>query len=195
MRKINFVVWIMFFACVSLVFFFIYQIAIENLDFAKIWLCNKKICGIKNILKENKNYSCSETIKPSTKIIYNYYYEDEGFYESTDEMAPEFLIGMNAEELKNTFANSDWKVNNFSGSEVVLQKNIAKSEKQNYVIGIKNGYVAVFYNENKLGGLNLKEVTNTPVNSLSPEEQKRLKNGIKISGNNNLLLVMQDYES
>lgn len=195
MRKINFVVWIMFFACVSLLFFFIYQVAVENLDFAKIWFCNKKICDIKNILNENKHYSCSEIIKPSTKIIYNYYYEDEGFCESTNEMAPQFLIGMNAEELKNTFANSDWKINNFSGLEVVLQKNISKSEKQNYVIGIKNGYVAVFYHENKLCALNLKEVTNTPVNSLSPEEQERLKNGIKISGNDNLLLVMQDYES
>ena len=167
----------------------------ENLDFAKIWFCNKKMCDIRNILHENKTCSGSEIIQPSTNIIYNYYYEDGEFYESTSELAPKFLIGMNAEELKNTFANSNWKVNNFSSAEVVLQKNIAKSDKQNYVIGEKNGYVAVFYYETNFDGLNLKEITSTPVNSLSLEEQERLKKGIKISGNDNLLLVMQDYES
>ena len=34
-------------------------------------------------------------IMPSTQMVYNYYYEEDGCVESTSETAPHFLIGMN----------------------------------------------------------------------------------------------------
>ena len=38
--------------------------------------------------------------------------------------------------------SSHWKINNFSREKVVLQKNISAANKQNYVLGVKDGYVA-----------------------------------------------------
>lgn len=131
-------------------------------------------------------------IMPSTQMVYNYYYEEDGCVESTSETAPHFLIGMNETDLKNTF--NDWLVQNFSKDKVVMQKNISGLSNQHYVIGIKDGYIAVFYQEN-INGTKLKEMTNTPVNSLALEERKRLEDGIKISGDDKLIAILQDYES
>lgn len=134
----------------------------------------------------------SEIIMPSTKMVYNYYYQKDGCIETTAETAPYFLIGMNEQELKKTFR--DWKVCDFSKEKVIMQKNADCKSNQHYIIGIKDGYVAVFYQQ-QINGTNLKEITNTPANSLSHEDRKRLENGIKISGEDKLIAIMQDYES
>ncbi|MBQ9491817.1 MAG: hypothetical protein IJU86_03495 [Firmicutes bacterium] len=46
-----------------------------------------------------------------------------------------------------------------------------------------------------MSGLKLKEIINMPINSLSLDEQKRLNGGIQVSGEDKLILIMQDYES
>lgn len=59
---------------------------------------------------------------------------------------------------------------------------------------IQDGYVAVFY-QNPVNGERLKEVTKMPVNSLSENDRKYLKTGIKVIGDDKLIKVLQDYES
>ena len=126
-----------------------------------------------------------QIITPATKIIYNYNNHTES------KLAPNFLIGMNENEFKNVF--SSWDVKDFSREKIVIQKNIADKSQQYYIIGIKDGYVAVFSHD----GIkkSLKELTTTPVESLSSEDKVRLENGIKISDEDKLIAIMQDYES
>ncbi len=126
-----------------------------------------------------------QIITPSTKIIYNY----DNYTES--KLAPNFLIGMNEHDFKNVF--SDWNVKDFSREKIVMQKNIAAKRQQYYIIGIKNGYVAVFFHDGRKKSL--KELTNTPIESLSSEDKNRLEKGIKISDEDKLITIMQDYES
>ncbi len=195
MRKINFFVCISALLIWFLILFLSYKLTSKKFNVAKNFFYDGQKNENVSIFDGKKNFSSEIIVTPSTKIIYKYYYEDDGFSETTSELAPEFLIGMNKNELKKTFAHSNWKINNFSREKVVLQKNISTANKQNYVLGVKDGYVAVFYQEKNLDGLKLKEITNTPINSLSIDEQKRLNGGIKVSGEDKLILIMQDYES
>lgn len=195
MRKINFFAWILVLFALLLILFLIYEFTSRKFNMAKNFFYDKQKNKNISMFDGQENFSSEIIVTPSTKIIYKYYYEDDGFSETTSELAPEFLIGMNKNELKKTFAHSHWKINNFSREKVVLQKNISATNKQNYVLGVKDGYVAVFYQEKNLSGLKLKEITNTPINSLSLDEQKRLNGGIKVSGEDKLILIMQDYES
>lgn len=195
MRKINFCAWTFGLFVLILILFLAYKFASRKFNIAKNFFYDEQKNSNIDIFDSKEHFSSEIIVTPSTKIIYKYYYEDDGFSETTSELAPEFLIGMNKNELKKTFAHSHWKINNFSRETVVLQKNISATNKQNYILGVKNGYVAVFYQEKNLDGLKLKEVTNTPISSLSLEEQKRLNIGIKVSGEDKLVLIMQDYES
>lgn len=126
-----------------------------------------------------------QIITPSTKIIYNY----DNYTES--KLAPNFLIGMNEHDFKNVF--SDWNVKDFSREKIVMKKNIAAKRQQYYIIGIKDGYVAVFFYDGRKKSL--KELTNTPIESLSLEDKNRLEKGIKIFDEDKLIAIMQDYES
>jgi len=59
-----------------------------------------------------------------------------------------------------------------------------------YVLGTAEGFVAVFYHD-----YSLKELTRTPADSLSLSEQMRLSNGINIYTEEELVRLLQDYDS
>jgi hypothetical protein len=148
-----------------------------------------------NIENINKN---DEIITPSTMMSYDYYDIDNNKIQTTNELAPYFMIGMNKDQLKNYF--DDWEVKKFSHEKVIMQKNINDSNKnQNYLISTKDGHVAVFYldkdNIDNMSNLILKEITPTPIDSLTLEDRERLYRGIKIFGDETLSKIIQDYES
>ena len=65
---------------------------------------------------------------------------------------------------------------------------------QKYVIGVYDGYVAVFfdYPEERVA---LKEVTNIPITSLPEEICELLFTGVKITGDDDLHKSLEDYGS
>ena len=77
---------------------------------------------------------------------------------------------------------------------MVLRRTVEGNSHERYIVGVKNGYVAVFYEEEQ-NGVSLKEQTNIPVSSLDEEEQKRLAEGILVVGKDRLAQVLQDYGS
>ncbi len=129
-------------------------------------------------------------ITPTTNMVYTYLYKQDGNKETTEEFPPYFLIGLTEEELSDTF--SGWDILKFSEEEILMQKTVEGKSNQYYVIGIENGYVAVFY-ETPINGERLKEVTDTPIDALSNDELRRLKAGVYVSGNEQLYLALQDY--
>ena len=67
-------------------------------------------------------------------------------------------------------------------------------EEARYVVGMANGFVAVFYAVPK-GGETLKELTATPTIALPLEEQRRLLEGIMVYTDEQLVKILQDYGS
>jgi len=128
-------------------------------------------------------------IASDTRIVYEYYYAD-GFTERTDELSPDFLLGKTKTELERTLI--DWDVLLFSENEVILRKTMTTNSNQHYILGVYEGYLAVFYAE-ETEGSNLKEITDTPVNALAPEEQVKLRAGILITGKENLIRALETY--
>ena len=133
-----------------------------------------------------------ERIAPYTKMIYRYYYLEDGITKEVEDVPPYYLLDFSREELVKTY--EDWQVVSFSEKEVVLQKNMEGKSEERYVIGIKDGYVAVFYQEPKDGN-NIRELTNIPIAAFPREEQERLEEGFLVYGDENLARILSDYGS
>ena len=133
-----------------------------------------------------------ETITPSTKMVYQYYYPSDDVTETAEEVPPYFLVGLTRSDMETIY--QEWELLSFSPKEVVLRRTVEGNSHERYIVGVKNGYVAVFYEEEQ-NGVSLKEQTNIPVSSLDEEEQKRLAEGILVVGKDRLAQVLQDYGS
>lgn len=172
----------------------------------EINLNRKKLILQNNIAENIKGSTGKMTVKPedekikqkhdektneNTKMIYEYYYKGDGITKIEEEPLPPALINKNREIIENMF--DEWSVITFNTDEIVLRKDIEGTSVINYILKEKDGFVAVFYD--KGNEEELMETTDTPVASLPKEEQELLKEGIYITGNNNLLKILQDYES
>ena len=131
-------------------------------------------------------------ITPSTKMTYEYFYKSDKITETVEDVPPYFLIDLTRTDLEDNF--KEWQVKSFSEKEVVLQKVIEGESTQHYIIGEYDGYIAVFY-EKEINGTKLKELTDIPLESLTEEEQEQIKNGIKITGKEELMKFLESYDS
>lgn len=131
-------------------------------------------------------------ITPSTKLVYEYYYEGDEEVRTIEEVPPYFLIDMTRKDIEQKYP--EWELKSFSNAEVVMRKNIPGTVKQRYIIGEYEGFVAVFY-EQPVDGVSLRELTDTPISSLSEEDQTKLKIGISVYGDEALMNALENYES
>lgn len=147
-----------------------------------------------DILEGNKTDVLENNFKiyKSTIIVYEYYNISTGKMEVEEEEPPYFMIGFTEEELKSTFR--DWLLISFNSERVVMRKNIQDKKINTYVVGVQQGYVAIFTREPE-NKTTLKELTEIPVSALPIEEQQRLLNGIEIVGEDKLYKILEDYGS
>ena len=132
-----------------------------------------------------------DRITSDTTIVYEYAGDADGSVQRLEQNAPAALFNLTRTQLAERIEG--YTIESFSSSEVVLRKNAPRIE--NYVLGIWDGRVAVFYADSGVTENGLKEVTDTPVSSLSEDEQMRLKLGVVIEGSGQLMKVLEDYGS
>ena len=125
----------------------------------------------------------------TTIITYEYYNPTTSGFEAIEEYASPALIGMTRPELATMFA--DWQVIEFSPYAVRLQQNSLLSRRQ-FIITSHEGFIAVFYDDETS---DLKELTARPIAALPQSEQDRLAQGIKVTGNEELLRALEDFGS
>ncbi|MPN34162.1 hypothetical protein SDC9_181655 [bioreactor metagenome] len=133
-----------------------------------------------------------EKITGSTKMVYQYYYSEDGNTVEQEDVPPYFLIGMTFSDMKDYYPN--WQIVYFSEDKVVMRKEVSLETDENYMVGNMDGYVAVFY-DNGDYGMSLKTVTETPLSALTKEERQRLDEGIFVSGEEGLARILESYES
>ncbi|MBO5149975.1 hypothetical protein [Anaerotignum sp.] len=131
-------------------------------------------------------------IDANTKIVYQYFYSRDKVTKEQIEMAPVFLQGLNLEQLKSVY--NGWKIISFSPDKVILQCTIDGLSSENYILGELEGYLAVFY-EDAQKGIHLKEKTDVPISALPEGEAREIRDGIRITGEENLAKRMADYQS
>ena len=130
-------------------------------------------------------------INSSTKIIFEYHYLD-GAVARIEEATQPFMLGMTLSSIQEAF--SEWIVSDFDENKLVMQRFVDKIPTNHYIVGVYDGYVAVFYGFGVNNG-SLMNVTRTPVSILPYDEVLRLGNGIHIIGTDKLFQVLQDYGS
>lgn len=135
------------------------------------------------------NASTTPKITASTKMVYQYYYSEDDVLEQREDVPSYFLLDLTFDDLNKYFTN--WQVVSFSDKEVIMRQNIKGKSSQHYIIGEKDGYITVFY-EN---GNEIHELTNTPIISLTPEEQEEIKKGIFVAGDLELAKALENFES
>lgn len=133
-----------------------------------------------------------DKITPSTKIVYRYYYTDDEVLEEQEEVPPYFLLDLTFEDMLKYY--STWEIVSFSTKEVIMQKTVYGASHQRYVVGEKDGYITVFYEE-EIEGMSVKEITGIPVDGLSEDDLFRLSEGIKVIGKDSLARTLENYSS
>ncbi len=128
-------------------------------------------------------------ILPSTRIVYQYYYtvDDKLIEEETE--PPYYMLDMTRAQIEEYYP--EWQLISFSNKKVVLRQAVNDIDKDNYyILKEHNGIIGIFYRNGML-----RDQIDTPVSSLPDEEQKRLKEGITVYGEEELITVLENYTS
>jgi hypothetical protein len=137
---------------------------------------------------ENLAEKKAPVVSTDTVVKYIYTYTEDNEEVFFEEKAPEYIIGLTAEQIQNTLR--DYELCDFTENRLVLKKEIEGRSNAHYSIGEKDGYVAVFFES----GI-LKEKTATPIDGLDPEIKAKISKGISIDGVENLARCLEDIES
>ena len=119
------------------------------------------------VLEEKKRIHANE-------IVYQYFYTQDRVMKKHIEPAPEFLQGLDLEQLKSIYTG--WQVVFFSSEQVILRCSIEGMSDEVYVLGEDDGFLAVFYEDGKKQ-LRLKERTELPLSALPDGEAETASGG------------------
>lgn len=125
--------------------------------------------------EQNANAGLNNFITPNTKVIFKTYFTLCGHMLDKDPDSMDALINLTEGELKLKYA--DWKVNEFSQQQVILSREIQTYCPRHYIIGIKDGYIAIYVYDSD-GKKVLYDETEISISTLTAEDQRNLKYGI-----------------
>lgn len=128
---------------------------------------------------------------PNSLFIFQTYYKECKDITVERIEIPKECINLTEEDLKNKY--KDYKIKEFSSSEVTFYQEKEGMCSEHYVIRENNGYVAI-YTIDSYGKETLKETTEIVTLYLPDTDRIRLKEGIKVNGREELNLAIEDYE-
>ncbi len=138
--------------------------------------------------------SAPARISASTQIVYKATYEC-GHEETSTMSAPPEMAGLTREELAREM--DAWTITEYSATRVTLwQKRPGMSPAclANMHVGDKDGWVTVFHGD-PLRRCMPKSVTRIRVSDLPPGERNDLRSGIPVSGEEDLLRILESLAS
>ena len=140
------------------------------------------------------NYTLQEkqVIGADTKMIYQYFYSRDKMVKEQIEQAPIFLQGLDMEQLKSVYTG--WQILFFSPEKVILRCKIEGLSSETYILGESEGFLAVFYEDTEKN-ICLKEKTELPISALPDGEAMQLREGIHVTGEENLAKLLGDFMS
>ena len=133
-----------------------------------------------------------KSIIAPTKMIYQYFYTSDRVTKEQIEPAPDFLQGLNLEQLKSVY--NGWQVVLFSPERVILRCSIEGLSSESFILGEDEGYLAIFYEDGNKA-VRLKERTDVPLSALPDGEAQQIREGLRVTGEENLAKLLADYMS
>ena len=148
-----------------------------------------------NILQNTTNTvetsAIDANISPNAILIKKIYYEacDHLIREAED--IPEELVNKTEEDVKEAY--SDWKIEEFSPTQIILYKTQSGNCGEHYFVQDNNGVIGIYITD-EYGVKTLQEDTEISTQYLPEEDLTNLKAGIEIIGKTNLTEFLEDYE-
>jgi len=144
----------------------------------------KDVNKLKNVNAQNQK------VTPQTNFIFrSIYVEDQNLVEEKKRPSA-YDINLTQKELSERY--KEWEIKNFDSLEVIFERKITSKSPDYYVIKELDGYMAVFY-ENPSTGLRLREITEKRLDTLEELEQDKIKKGIVVHGEEELIRLLEDY--
>ncbi|MDD4599815.1 hypothetical protein SDC9_30252 [bioreactor metagenome] len=105
------------------------------------------------------------------------------------------LIGLNYHQVQKVYQG--WTMDKFDNQEVAMTLKVdsfCREHANNMFIGVKDGYVTVFYGKPGSKAL-VKEITKIPVNKMHPQDIEELKRGMVVQSREELLRTLEGMDS
>lgn len=136
------------------------------------------------------NLVVNPVVNSATRIIFERNYVVDGLVQRSEERLPHFAVDMDRDSLAQLY--EDWEIVAFSPAEVVMRRDILAGSY--FSIGEMDGFVAAFSHDEE-GYVELWSLTRTPLVTLPPGDQVRIREGIVIHSEEALMRLLQDFES
>ena len=130
----------------------------------------------------------------NTKIVFIRKYTQSDSVNIKEINAPDELVGANEEEVKKAF--SEWTLDGFSKEKVTLSRQIDSYAPGTFVVStstVEEEEVLAVYEYSENGERMLKEVFDTPLAVFDEAEASKLREGIVVTGEEELARVLQNY--
>ena len=141
-----------------------------------------------NMVETNAN---EERISPNAFITFKQTYKKCGHTTSEFVEVPQEFVNLTEEELKEKY--SDWTVEKFSDTDIVLNKEVEGSCNEHYIVRDVDGTVTVFHVLED-GTEEQYMVTDIATEYLTDTDKIEMEKGIEINGKQNLNQLIEDYE-
>lgn len=179
-RKVRTIVLVIFTILVLGLSCYICVVGVQNVNIQK---------EIKQVREGNKTYDTintnsgvSKTISEKTEVVFKIKYKKSGDLKTEKQEPAGKLAGKTKSEVENIYKSAGYKVNKFSIKEVELVKEVDKYAPNKYVLGIKNGLIAIYKTDNQ-GNMFIenekRDITDIKTNKLKQEDIKLLTKGDK----------------
>ena len=141
-----------------------------------------------NMVETNAN---EERISPNAFITFKQTYKECGHTTSEFVEVPEEFVNLSEDELKERY--TDWNVEKFTDTDIVLSKEVEGSCNEHYAVRDVNGTVTVFHILED-GTEEEYMITDIATEYLTDTDKIEMKKGIKVNGKQNLNQLIEDYE-
>jgi hypothetical protein len=134
-------------------------------------------------------------ILPDTDFVQRIVYLKCGDEEVLKSKPPENLVGLNYYQVQNSYPG--WNIDKFDTLAVEMTLKVdsyCREHANNMFIGVKDGYVAVFYGKPGEKPI-LKEVTKIAVGKLNQQDAEELRRGVVIHSKEELLRTLEGMQS
>jgi hypothetical protein len=141
---------------------------------------------------ESRNTASNNMLDENTLLITKIYNEGCNHTITEEIRLPQDLV--NLTELQFKIAYKEWNIERFTSQEIVISKKVSQKCPKHYVLRVKDGKIAVYY-ENSINGAYLKEITNICVENLPQKDQQELQKGIFADSDDLLAQLLEDFGS
>lgn len=143
---------------------------------------------IEKLMATNNN---EEKTSPNCVITLKVYHESCGHLIENRQSIEEADVNMTEDELKQRF--SDWEVQKFTPTEIVLYKEVDEFCDEHYLLKEENGYITIYkLDENE--NAEFFNTTEISTEYLAEEDLEQIRNGIKVYTDKELNKTLEDFE-